>query len=71
VRFSRHAKKNKARGLGLCVADAEQVIDTAIKIDSDPDGLSRYTGYVRGIRVRVVVALDDPEFIVTIHERGN
>jgi hypothetical protein len=70
VRFSRHAK-NKARALGLFVADAEHVIASAIRIDSDPHGLPRYTGYVRGIRVRVVVALDDPEFIVTIHERGN
>jgi hypothetical protein len=70
VRFTRHAK-NKARSLGLSIADAERVIETADRIDFDGDGLPRYTGYVDGLRVRVVVALDDPQVIVTIHERRN
>lgn len=70
MRFSRHAKNN-ARDLGVSVADAERVIRAPVRIDFDKDGLPRYTGYVRGVRVRVVVALDDPGFIVTIHERRN
>lgn len=68
VRFSRHAK-NKARDLGVSVADAEHVIQTAIYTDYDEDGLPRYTGYVRDMRMRVVVALDEPDIIATIHER--
>jgi len=68
MRFSRHAKNN-ARDIGATVADAEHVIRTAVKVDADHRGLPRYTGYVRGLRVRVVVALDDPDLIVTIHER--
>lgn len=70
MRFSRHAKNN-ARDLGLTVADAERVIRTQIRIDVDHHGRPRYTGYVAQLRVRVVVALDDPELIVTIHERRN
>jgi hypothetical protein len=70
VRFSRHAKNN-ARDLGVSVFDAETVIREAVKADADFDGRPRYTGYVRGVRVRVVVALDDPELIVTIHKRRN
>jgi hypothetical protein len=70
MRFSRHAK-NKARDLGVSVGDAERVIEAAVRIDFDKDGLPRYTGYVGDLRVRVVVALDDPELIVTIHERRN
>lgn len=70
MRFSRHAKNN-ARDFGATVADAEHVIQHAIYIDADRDGRPRYTGYIRGICVRVVVALDDPDLIVTIHERRN
>jgi Domain of unknown function (DUF4258) len=68
VRFSRHAK-NRARELGISLVDVECVIETADRIDFDRKGLPRYTGYVGDLRVRVVVALDDPEVIVTIHER--
>jgi hypothetical protein len=67
--LTRHAK-NKARGLGVSLADAERVIERAEWVDFDEEGLPRYTGYVGELRVRVVVALDDPELIVTIHKRG-
>jgi acetylglutamate kinase len=68
MRFTRHAK-NKARGLGMNVADAEAVIAQPFTVDRDEDGKPRYTGEIRGIRVRVVVALDEPDLIVTIHDR--
>jgi hypothetical protein len=68
VRFSRHAK-NKAREMGASVADAEHLIVHPVYRDTDPQGRPRYTGLIRGLRVRVVVALDDPDLIVTIHER--
>jgi len=47
------------------------VIESAIFVDADESWNPRYTDYVDGIRVRVVVALDDPKFIVTIHKRRN
>jgi hypothetical protein len=38
-------------------------------VDRDGNGKPRYTGEIKGMRVRVVVALDEPDLIVTIHER--
>jgi hypothetical protein len=54
----------------MTIADAEWVISHALHVDCDEKGKPRYTGEVRGVRVRVVVALDEPDWIVTIHERG-
>jgi hypothetical protein len=68
MRFSRHAK-NWARQHGFGVADAEEVIAHPIHTDWDDKGKPRYTGEIGDIRVRIVVALDEPDLIVTIHER--
>jgi hypothetical protein len=70
VRLSRHAK-NKARRLEATVAEVERVIANPVRVDRDSTGKPRYVGYIRGIRVRVVVALDEPDFVVTIHKRRN
>jgi hypothetical protein len=70
VRFSRHAKNN-ARDLSVSIEDAERAIQDAVRMDADYRGHPRYTSYIRSIRVRIVVALDDPDLIVTIHERRN
>jgi hypothetical protein len=51
------------------MADVEDAIVHSTFVDRDDDGRPRYTGEIRGERVRVVVALDDPDLIVTIHER--
>jgi hypothetical protein len=53
------------------VADVERVIADPLRFDRDATGKPRYLGYIRGCRMRVVVALDDPDLIVTIHERRN
>jgi hypothetical protein len=68
MRLSRHAK-HCARQYGLDVGDAEEVIAHPTHMDLDAKGKPRYTGEVRGIRVRIVVALDEPDLIITIHER--
>jgi hypothetical protein len=68
MRFSRHAK-NWARRFKVNVDEAEAVIAHPLSTGSDDDGKPQYIGYIRGIRVRIVVALDDPDLIVTIHER--
>jgi Domain of unknown function (DUF4258) len=68
MRLSRHAK-NQARQVGVTVADVEALISNPDEIDFDEDGKPRYTGYVRGTRMRAVVALDELDVIVTIHKR--
>jgi len=40
-----------------------------VDFDLAPDGKSRYVGLIRGERVRIVVAVDEPDLIVTIHRR--
>jgi hypothetical protein len=70
VRLSRHAK-NELRRLRGSAADVEHVIGHPVRVDSDSLGTPRYTGYIKGIRVRIVVALDEPDFVVTIHKRRN
>lgn len=68
VRLSRHAK-NQARNLRLSIADVESIIQRPAYIDRDRHGKPRYTGEIRGVRVRAVVAIDEPDLIVTIHKR--
>jgi hypothetical protein len=68
--LSRHAK-NELRALDATLRDVEKAIADPIRIDSDPNGRPRYTGYIRGIRVRIVIAVDEPDLVVTIHERRN
>jgi mRNA-degrading endonuclease RelE of RelBE toxin-antitoxin system len=68
MRLTRHAK-NYLRRLGASVEDVEQMIEEPIHFDRDRRGKPRYTGQIRGVRVRVVVALDEPDLVVTIHDR--
>jgi hypothetical protein len=68
MRLTRHAK-NELRHLRAKPTDVERIIARPIRVDRDPEGRPRYTGYVRDIRVRVVVAVDEPDLIVTIHKR--
>jgi len=70
MRLTRHAK-NGLRNLGASLLDAERVIANPVLVDRDEKGRLRYTGYIEGARVRIVVALDEPDLIITIHERRN
>lgn len=49
--------------------EAESTVESPIGKDLDPDGKPRYLGFIGGRLCRVVVALDDPDVIVTVHER--
>jgi hypothetical protein len=44
----------------VTVADVERLIADPLHADVAPDGKWRYVGRIRGERVRVVVALDEP-----------
>jgi hypothetical protein len=68
VRFKRHAK-NGLRWVKGSAAEAESVVRNSSEKDFDEDGNPRYRGFINGTRCRVVVALDDPDLIITIHRR--
>jgi hypothetical protein len=70
VQLSRHAK-NFLRGTPLTLPDVERIIERPVFVDRDKRGRPRYTGIARGVRLRIVVAVDEPGFIVTIHDRRN
>jgi mRNA-degrading endonuclease RelE of RelBE toxin-antitoxin system len=53
----------------VTTADAERLVAAPERIELGRNGKWAYIGRIRGERVRVVVALDDPELIVTIHRR--
>jgi hypothetical protein len=60
------------RGLKGTVREAESALKNEFGKDFDESGNPRYRGLIAGRYCRVVVALDDPETIITIHpeERG-
>jgi hypothetical protein len=55
--------------LRATIEDAERVIGEPLSLDHDPDGRPRYRGFIGGVLVKVVVAVDEPDLIVTIHKR--
>jgi len=55
--------------LGASLADVEGVISAPIRVERDRTGKPAYIGVIHGVQVRVIVALDEPDLIVTIHER--
>ena len=57
------------RELEISAADVESLIANPAGIDTEEIGKVRYVGYVRRERIRVVVAVDEPDLIVTIHRR--
>jgi hypothetical protein len=45
------------------------VISNPVKVEADERCNPRYLGYIRGDLVRVVVAADDPDVVITVHPR--
>jgi hypothetical protein len=68
VRFTHHAK-NKLRKIKGTAQEAESVAANQFEKDVDPDGNPRYRGFIGGKRCVVVVALDEPDVIITVFER--
>jgi Domain of unknown function (DUF4258) len=65
VRFSRHAK-NEMRLYGITPPDAQAVVRAPSATDTDPRGNPRLTGPdANGGAIIVVVADDDPDFVIT------
>jgi hypothetical protein len=57
------------RRRGWTQAQVEAIVAGAAAHDRDQAGNPRYVGTIRDDRVRVVVALDDPDFVITVHRR--
>ena len=68
MRFKRHAKNGLRRVKGT-TEEAESVVENSFGKDFDPDGNPRYRGFIGGKRCVVVVALDEPDVIITVFER--
>jgi hypothetical protein len=68
MRLSRHAK-NKARWTGLTLPEVEGIVSAPERTNVDASGNPRYYAHVRDRLYRVVVAQDDPSYVITIHER--
>jgi hypothetical protein len=66
--LTRHAK-NECRLYGIDRADAEAVVAQPLPLLRDNDDRPIYEGSVRGRVIRVIVALDEPDLIVTIYPR--
>jgi len=68
MEFSRHAL-NQMRRLRLSKWDVSRIQTDYESRDHDTDGRERYVARVRGTRIRVVIGVDNPDFVVTVHER--
>ena len=68
MEFTRHAR-NSMRRLGLTRADVAAIILRSDNVDRDPEGRARHVGVVDGRRIRIVLALENPSIVVSVHER--
>ncbi|MBS1870912.1 MAG: DUF4258 domain-containing protein [Actinobacteria bacterium] len=68
MQFTRHAR-NGMRRLGVTRADVAAILLASEAADRDPDGRPRHLGIVDGRRIRIVLALEDPSLVVSVHER--
>lgn len=50
--------------------EVESVVRDPLEKCFDENGNAVYLGYVVGVLVRIVVADDDPNFIITVFEEG-
>ncbi len=53
----------------MAPAEVERIVAEPEKTDVDVKGNPRYYAHVRGQLYRVVIAQDDPTYVITIHER--
>jgi hypothetical protein len=69
VKPSRHAK-NEMRRLRATRQEVESAIENPFGKSFDEKGNALYRGCIAGALVWIVVADDDPSFIITIFEEG-
>jgi len=70
MRLSRHAR-NEMRLYGIGVREVEVVLEAPLETSAEHRGNLRLVGEgEEGRRIVVVVAGDDPEFVITVFRRG-
>ncbi len=65
MRWSNHAQ-DRGSERDITLAQAAAVVENAHTTFTDRKGNPCYIGEVDGRRIKVVVAADDPEFVVTV-----
>lgn len=68
LRYSNHAKKRLAQRR-VTSDEVETVLSDPHVTYTDPKGNPCYVRDVNGKSIRVVVAADDPEFVITVIDR--
>ena len=67
--FSRHAR-NRMRHLRVTPADIEAIVGQPERSDVDDSGKVRHYGIAgNGRRIRIVLASENPDHVVSVHER--
>jgi hypothetical protein len=57
------------RRLGVTPGQVADVVANPETRDIDATGKPRCTGHINGVRVRIVMAVDRFDFVVSVHER--
>ena len=65
---TRHAH-NGMRHLGLTIPDLAAMLADPFQTGQDREGKVRVDGLIRGVRIRIVIAGDDPTVVITVFER--
>ena len=57
------------RRLGLTPMDVERLVADFRMLDSDDEGNMRYTAFEGDRCLRIIIAIDDIDFVITVHQR--
>jgi len=58
------------RALNLPPEEVERVVREGIQVDPDEDGRKRFEGDLGKTIIRVVMAVDRPDLVVTVYRRS-
>jgi len=64
--FQPHAK-NRMRQYDITEEDIRAFVVPENRCGADPDGNPVYVGEVRGVRLRLILALDDMSTVITVY----
>jgi hypothetical protein len=68
MRFSRHAR-NAMRLYRVGPTDVDAILANPVETGQDGRGNRVVIGYFGQRRVRIVIAANEPDFVITVHER--